>query len=104
MNRVTWTVLLGLLGLGLVALFWAQNRLVTTQLSFDLGFAAWQLREPVQVPLLMALCVGAGFLLGGFPMLVRGWGQSSRIAELEQRLAAAELDKGATAPKEPGTW
>jgi hypothetical protein len=106
-NRFAWYVLALLVAGGAVALFWVQNSARTTQLSFDLGFAAWQLQQPVPVPALIAVCVGIGAGLAGVPLMARSWRLSGRITELEQRLAVADLERSQTAassPKEPGTW
>lgn len=83
----TVIVLLGALGAG--ALFVVQNSARTTQLSLDLGFMAWQLSEPVAVPLLIAVCFGVGFVLGAGLFAVRAMRLSSRVRRLEQELALA---------------
>lgn len=107
-NRLAWYVLALLLVGGAIALFWVQNSARTTQLSFDVGFAAWQLQQPVQVPVLIAVCLGIGVVVAGVPLTLRSWRLSGRIGELEQRLAVADLERAqtadASAPKEPGTW
>ena len=52
------------------ALFVVQNASRTTQLSLDLGFAAWQLASPVSVPVLVGSSLGVGFALG---LVFAGW-------------------------------
>jgi uncharacterized integral membrane protein len=75
---------------GFIALFAVQNSSRVTQLSLDLGMAAWQLTQPVSVPALMGICIGGGFLLGValiFPSYSR---LSRRARSLEQKLALTE--------------
>ena len=103
-NRIAWIFLALLFAAGGIGLFWVQNSARTTQLSFDVGFAAWQLREPVPVPVLIVSCVALGLLLAGVPLTMRSWRLSGRVGELEQRLAVAEVERVQTTPKEPGTW
>lgn len=78
-------------------LFVVQNSGRTTQLSLDLGVAAWQLSDPVSVPALIGTCFGAGFILGLLTMS----GQAARLARrarrLEQQLSMASL----AAPRTP---
>lgn len=66
-------VIVVLLSLGLVALvgwtLWIQNSARTAVLSFDAGFAAWQLAQPQPVLLLMIVAAAVGLLVG----LVVGW-------------------------------
>ncbi len=65
-NRyVFWTVVVLLcIGAFVAALFVVQNSTRTTQLSLNLGFAAWELARPVNLPVLMGICIGAGWLTG----------------------------------------
>lgn len=46
------------------ALFWVQNSSRVTQLSFDAGVAAWELSQPIPIPVLVAVCLAAGFFFG----------------------------------------
>ena len=89
MNRTTALLTLVALALtgGVGGLFWVQNQLRTTQLSLNLGFAAWELAQPVQVPALVAIAAGAGFALGG--VVFGGWAVSAarRAARAESQLA-----------------
>lgn len=55
-------------GLGAV-LFWVQNSGRATQLSFDAGFAAWELHEPVSIPVLVTGCFALGCVVGA----LGGW-------------------------------
>lgn len=67
MSKQTPLILSAIVGLLVVAagaLFAVQNSSRTTQLSFDLGVAAWQLAEPVSVPILIGITLGVGFVLG----------------------------------------
>jgi uncharacterized integral membrane protein len=86
-NARTLLVLLIVLAVGLGALFAVQNSSRTTQLSLDLGVAAWQLQEPVQVPALIGVCFGAGVLVGVVGMTVRVARLSARVRQLEQQAA-----------------
>ena len=89
MGRYGWGLtLLLILSLGGVAgLFIVQNSTRTTQLSLDLGMAAWQLEQPVSVPLLMGACLVAGLLLGAVPVSLRSYSRGRRVKQLERELA-----------------
>ncbi len=89
MGRNGWIVVLLLLAVlcAFVGLFYVQNSARTTQLSLDLGFAAWQLKQPVAVPLLLLAAAGGGFLFGFLPLWVRGFARGRRIKQLERQLA-----------------
>ncbi len=108
---VTLTGILLVGGTGL--LFVIQNSSRTTQLSLDLGFKAAQLAEPVSIPALMGVCLGLGVVIGAGPLWFRTWRLSSRVRELEARVAldqamardAAGASSGSFgAPKDPGVW
>ena len=73
-----------------VALFSIQHGSRTTQLSLDIGFAAWQLDRAVPIPLLMAACAGGGLLLGAVPMGVRAYSRGRRVKQLERALATQD--------------
>ena len=82
---------LGLAGSG--ALFWLQNASRTTQLSFDLGAVAWQLEQPVAVPVLMAICMGVGLLLGVLLFLPRILRLGGQVRRLEGQIAVHGPDE-----------
>lgn len=73
----------------LAALFVVQNMGRKTQLSIDLGVAAFQLPQPVEVPVLMGVCVLAGLLLGVAALLPGRMAASKKAQRLEQQLAYA---------------
>jgi len=80
-------LLLFLVAVGVMALFVVQNGARTTQLSLDLGFAAWQLKEPVAVPALFGAAFGSGLLLGVVPMWIRGLARGRKLKQLERQAA-----------------
>ena len=99
-----WVVLVAVLLLGgSGALFAVQNSARTTQLSFDIGVAAWQLQEPVPIPALIGVCVGVGFLIGAVPLGLRSLRLSSRVRELEANVAVNQA-LGKDAAKDAGSW
>lgn len=61
-----------LLVLFLGALFVVQNATLTSPLGLNLGFAAWELREPAPVPALMVGSMVVGLALGAAWGLTRG--------------------------------
>ena len=75
------------LTIGVIVLFVVQNGARTTQLSLDLGFAAWQLQQPMQVPALIGIAFGSGLVLGALPLWLRGIAQRRRVRELERQVA-----------------
>lgn len=83
------TAIAVLLGGGTIGLATYQNLSRTTQLSFDLGFAAWQLPQPVVIPALMWGCFLVGFLLGALLFVGRASRASRKARRLEQELALA---------------
>lgn len=84
-------------GLGAGWLFWIQNSSRTTQLSLDLWFAAWQLSEPVSIPVLVAGSFAAGLALGVLLLGLPSWRNGRRARRLEAELALA----GAAGPGAP---
>jgi uncharacterized integral membrane protein len=80
-------VLVTLLLAGVVTLFVVQNASRTTQLSLNLGFAAWQLQDPVPVPALIAVAFATGFLLSAVLFGVRAVTAGRRVRRLEQEAA-----------------
>lgn len=88
MTTRTWVSLLIFAALAaLLAMFLTQNAARTTQLSLNLGVAAWQLRDPVPVVALLVGTFAGGFFLGAVAMLRRSFRQGRRIRELEQQIA-----------------
>jgi uncharacterized integral membrane protein len=69
------------------ALFVLQNAARTTELSLNLGFAAWQLAEPLPIPALIGVSFGAGFLLATLLFGVRAITAGRRVRRLEQEAA-----------------
>ena len=80
--RVVAIVLVVLVASALCTLFVVQNLGREVQLSLDLGFRAWQLEHPVSVPVLIAICVGAGMILAGLPLGLRTLRLQSRLRRL----------------------
>lgn len=106
MNRSSIILLLVLVLGALAALFSVQNSARATQLSLDLGFVAWQLKDPVAVPVLIGVSLGVGLVLGlgvGFVWVVR---LRRDVRELEQRLTLSQLasTSGPSKGKETGGW
>jgi len=99
-NGRTVLVLLGILVVAAAVLFSVQNSTRTTQLSFDLGVAAWQLQQPVSVPALIGACFGAGVLVGVIAMGFRVAHLTSKVRQLEQQVAVGSIKDGA----EPARW
>jgi len=99
MGRYGWVALLLLLALvvGVVGLFYVQNSARTTQLSLDLGFAAWRLQQPVTVPALVGGSAAVGFLLGFLPVWMQSLARGRRIKRLESQVALQQ-DSGAAKP------
>lgn len=75
-------------------LFVVQNSLRTTQLSLNLGFAAWELSQPLPVVALVGGAFGAGLLLG-LLLLLPGWARRGRkLRQLEQEIALGGATRG----------
>jgi uncharacterized membrane protein YciS (DUF1049 family) len=90
MNRTA--VLLALLALigGVLYLGWMQNSARVTQMSLNLGPAgAWQLAQPVSIPVLVASCFGGGFILGALVFMGNAMRLSRQVRRLEQQLAVS---------------
>ena len=89
----------------LLAGVWAfavQNSARAVTLSFDVGLAAWQLREPAPVPWVIGVSFAAGLLLAAVAGLRARWALARRVRQLEQELALR-----APSPREggaPGGW
>ena len=83
-----------LLGVAGLVLFVVQNSARRTQLSLDLGVAAWQLAEPVPVVWLVAAAFALGFALAAAWLGVRSMQLSSRVRRLEQEIALAGPAQG----------
>jgi uncharacterized integral membrane protein len=97
---VRWVQLVAaLLAVGASALFAVQNSARRTQLSFDVGVAAWQLEQPVPIPALLGGVLVGGLVLGALPMALRSARLAARVRELESREAMVQADV-----KAPGAW
>jgi hypothetical protein len=70
-----------------VALFVVQNSERSTQLTLNLGFAAWQLAQPVSVPALIGVAFAAGFVLAAVPLGAMAISASRRARRLGQEAA-----------------
>ena len=83
------------------AAFAIQNAGRTTELSLNLGVAAWALAEPVRVPTLMGACVLAGAMVAA----AAGWARTTRlrrrVEELEQQALLNRASVRAHAWSEP---
>lgn len=79
-------VVLILTGLG--ALFWVQNSSRTTQLSLELwAVGAWQLAEPMSVPVLIAIALVSGLLIAGVPLGLLLLSAQRKVGALQQQVA-----------------
>jgi hypothetical protein len=79
--------LLFLLVFGGLALFGVQNWNRLTDLSFDIGLAAWHLAAPLPVPELLLFSFALGFV---FALVVRGlWSRGKKSAETGQEVGAS---------------
>ena len=94
--RWVWLVLVVLLAVVLTA-FTLQNSSFRAPLQLDLCVAAWKLRSPVGVPLLMWSSFGAGALLAGGWFAVRASSLARKVRQLEQEIAMA-------APRAKDPW
>ena len=90
----TAAVVLLLLVAAVAALFIVQNHSRTAQLSLDLGIAAWQLKEPLSIPILMAICFGSGLVVAGVPLGIRSASANRRARRLEQEVALSGGSSG----------
>ena len=82
--RVVAIVIVVMTVVGVGALFVLQNGERATQLSLDLGFRAWELRRPITVPLLIAVCFSSGLIVAGVPLGLRSLRLQSKVRRLEQ--------------------
>lgn len=101
MGRSTLVAVVVILLLAVGALFVVQNSARSTQLSLDLGVAAWQLERPVPIPALIGVCFGAGLLVGAGSVGLRMMRLSSRIRQLEQQVVVTPTF---SKNKDPGSW
>ena len=88
MNRVA--VLLAFVAAiaGVFYLGWMQNSQRFTQLSLNLGpVGAWQLANPVSIPVLIASCFGVGFGAGSLAFIGNSMRLSRRVRRLEQQVS-----------------
>lgn len=87
------------------ALFVVQNSSRTTQLSLDLGIAAWQLEQPVTIPALIGISFGVGVVTGLLSVTPRMFRLSARVRQLEQQAAIQSFDRGGSAgSRDVGSW
>lgn len=93
-TSVLIAAIVALLGVAGLVLFVVQNSARRTQLSFDLGFSAWQLAEPVPVVWLVCGAFALGFSLAAGWLGVRSMQLSSRVRRLEQEIALAGPGQG----------
>jgi uncharacterized integral membrane protein len=93
--RWVWLTLIVLVGLVATA-FTIQNSAFEAPLQLNLWVAAWKLRAPVGVPLLMWSSFGAGMVLAGTIVGLRSVTLGRRIKQLEHELAM-----GANRGKDP---
>ncbi len=66
MSLARWLkwVVLPLIVVGLGGLFAVQNGERRSDLSLDLGFAAWHLREPAPIPAIVGVALAVGLVVG----------------------------------------
>ncbi|MBW1880129.1 MAG: LapA family protein [Deltaproteobacteria bacterium] len=83
--RLIIVLVLALIVLGLVSLFAVQNGARTTQLSLDLGFAAWQLGEPISITVLLGIALGIGLLVGVVLFVPRMLRLGRQVRSLERQ-------------------
>ena len=88
--RLIALLIFGVLSIGSAALFVVQNLSRTTQLSFDLQFLAWQLNEPVAIPVLMGVCVGSGLLFGLLYLGPKVMSLSNQVRRLERQISLSD--------------
>ncbi len=81
-----WLTLATLLVVVLTA-FTLQNGAYRAPLQLDLWFAAWRLRSPVSVSVLMWSSFGAGALIAGAALGIWGMRLGQRVRQLEQEIA-----------------
>ena len=88
-NRPGLTIALVVLAIvgSILGLATFQNHTRTTQLSFDLGFQAWQLQDPISVPLLMWICFLVGFVISAMWFGGSAMRANSKAKRLEQQIA-----------------
>lgn len=101
-NSLASIVLVLLIAAG--GLFYIQNSARTTQLSFDIGLAAWQLEREVSIPALVGICFLAGLVLGWLVAFVRIVRLGRQVRELEQRLTLSQFSNTTAKSKETGGW
>jgi uncharacterized integral membrane protein len=82
---------------GVIYLGWMQNSERVTQLSLNLGPAgAWQLAQPVSIPVLIAGCFGVGFSIGAIAFIGRSMRLSRRVRRLEQQVSLTGSENSST--------
>ncbi len=94
--KARWTWIVGLLLAAFVALvgalFVVQNLPRTTQLSLDLYVAAWQLSEPISVPLLAGAAFGVGFLVAALLLLGRLVSLTRKVKTLQRKVGLSSSE------------
>lgn len=80
---------IGLVAFVAAGLFVWQNSLRTVQLTYDLGFAAWQ-TTPLPVVALVGGAFVVGLLLGAIAFIGRAAAANRRVRQLEQQIALNE--------------
>ena len=93
MNRFVVLLIMVAAAAGVLYLGWVQNSQRFTQLSLNLGpIGAWQLSNPVAVPVLIASCFGAGFGAGALVFIGNSMRLSRRVRRLEQQVSLSGAD------------
>lgn len=83
-----WFTLIGVVSAVAVgALFAVQNSLRLTNLSLNLWFVAFELKDPLPVPYLLIGAFGGGLVLAGALGSMNRMGLQRRIRQLEQDVA-----------------
>ena len=99
--RMKWfkLALVGIAAFSIFA-FTVQNSSRTTQLSLDIGVAAWKLMDPAPIPMLMWACFVLGAVMTWAAGMRRNLVLARRVRQLEQEMALA----GKSATPKDGGW
>lgn len=90
-SRLTIVLLvLAAVVLFVAALFVVQNSARSTELSLDLGFAAWQLAQPVSVMALVGIAFGVGLVIALALTLPRLARLGRRVRALERQVSIGD--------------
>lgn len=95
--RWVWTTL-GLLVAVVLTAFTVQNSSFRAPLQLDLWVAAWKLSSPVSVSVLMWSSFGAGVVIAGAVLGLRGMRLGRRVRQLEQEIALGSARGGVKDP------